>query len=516
MGSHTNLKGGFEEAFVDIKWPEQDTLDHSSGKGEKPDTTKFYGQWLDSASAKHSNPLLSGADILRRLYPKHSLVVTTARGVDILSFPDVSATPLPNVPLITDVVFIPLARSIGSLPGVLVDQVQLGGFRLDWKTYSFIFYTAQWPVGTFKLSAFFILHEGPEDPARALLLSAGVWSERLHDEIWVFDQGFWRKDHGLWAEVQKADWKDVILKDDFKKALQKDVYGFFTSEEIYKELAIPWKRGLILYGPPGNGKTISLKAIMKTCGADGFAPLYVKSFKSYKGEEGAMADVFDKARQLSPCVVVLEDLDSLINDENRSFFLNQLDGLEGNNGLLIIGTTNHFDRLDPGMSTRPSRFDRKLYVLFRYSDWRLTLSDSKFDDPDREERALYAKYWQRKLENNKDIDFPDSLVNTVAEITDHFSFAYLKEAFVSSLVILVGYVGNHKPTFESVLKAQIKILRNQLDKSNSPLRDGTHPLGTPGSSWERTSLVLHQQLTQQFTQTITLRTAGGPVLPMTH
>lgn len=117
---------------------------------------------------------------------------------------------------------------------------------------------------------------------------------------------------------------------------------------------------------------------MKTCGELGFTPLYVKSFQStivlallspviiwlittagFKGEEGAMADVFEKARQLSPCVIVLEDLDSLINDRNRSFFLNQLDGLESNNGLLVIGSTNHFSRLDPGLSSRPSRFDRK-------------------------------------------------------------------------------------------------------------------------------------------------------------
>jgi hypothetical protein len=127
----------------------------------------------------------------------------------------------------------------------------------------------------------------------------------------------------------------------------------------------------------GNGKTISIKAIMKTCDAQGFNPLYVKSFQSsfahtcdhqhhftfrcvgFLGEEAAMALVFDKARQTSPCVIILEDLDSLINDSNRSFFLNQLDGLEDNDGLLVIGTTNHFDRLDPGLSTRPSRFDRK-------------------------------------------------------------------------------------------------------------------------------------------------------------
>ena len=72
-----------------------------------------------------------------------------------------------------------------------------------------------------------------------------------------------------------------------------------------------------------------------------------------------MATVFSKARQLSPCLIILEDLDSLINDGNRSFFLNQLDGLENNDGLLVIGTTNHFEKLDPGLSSRPSRFDRK-------------------------------------------------------------------------------------------------------------------------------------------------------------
>lgn len=51
-----------------------------------------------------------------------------------------------------------------------------------------------------------------------------------------------------------------------------------------------------------------------------------------------------------------------------------------------------------------------------------------FEDPDRDERALYAKYWQHKLKGNKDIDFPDRLVDEIAHITNKFSFAYLKEA----------------------------------------------------------------------------------------
>lgn len=79
-----------------------------------------------------------------------------------------------------------------------------------------------------------ILHEGSELNARNLVMAAGAWKEALHDEIWQFEGGFWRKNHELWTAVQKADWKDVILKEEFKKNLQKDVYGFFSSEAIYK------------------------------------------------------------------------------------------------------------------------------------------------------------------------------------------------------------------------------------------------------------------------------------------
>jgi len=257
------------------------------------------------------------------------------------------------------------------------------------------------------------------------------------------------KDADLWKEIQKARWEDVILEADFKKAIQKDVLGFFSSKDTYKSLSLPWKRGLILYGPPGNGKTISIKVIMKECLERGHYPMYVKSLKHFFGDEYAISEVFQKARQNSPCVVILEDLDSQINDQNRSFFLNELDGLQSNDGLLLIGSTNHLDRLDPGLSTRPSRFDRK-YL---------------FDDPNKAARILYAQYWQRKLKDNKDVSFPDSLVTEIADETERFSFAYLKEAFVSGLVtLLTEREDGHAVTFETVIKEQIKTLRKQLDE----------------------------------------------------
>jgi len=53
----------------------------------------------------------------------------------------------------------------------------------------------------------------------------------------------WSKDHALWVEVQKANWSDIILDDDLKSTIQGDVESFFKSEKVFKDLAIPWKRG---------------------------------------------------------------------------------------------------------------------------------------------------------------------------------------------------------------------------------------------------------------------------------
>ena len=98
----------------------------------------------------------------------------------------------------------------------------------------------KWPVGLGTTTEHFILHEGPTTTTRELLLAAGVWSDQLHKEIWVYNQG-WQKNAGLWHEIQKGSWDAVILEDDFKRALQKDVFGFFSSKDTYKELTLPWK-----------------------------------------------------------------------------------------------------------------------------------------------------------------------------------------------------------------------------------------------------------------------------------
>lgn len=98
------------------------------------------------------------------------------------------------------------------------------------------------------------------------------------------------------------------------------------------------QRGLIFHGPPGNGKTISIKAMMKDLP---HPSLYVKSFHTWAGDELGITMIFEKARAMAPCLLILEDIDSLVNMSNRSFFLNQVDGLDENDGILVLATTNY-------------------------------------------------------------------------------------------------------------------------------------------------------------------------------
>ncbi|KAK3696661.1 hypothetical protein LTR37_017842 [Vermiconidia calcicola] len=121
--------------------------------------------------------------------------------------------------------------------------------------------------------------------------------------------------------------------------------------------------------------------------------------------------IFQKARRSAPCLLILADLDSLVGDDTRSYFLNEVDGLESNDGLLIIGSTNHLDRLDPAVTKRPSRFDRKYH----------------FKLPNEDERLAYCRYWRHKLTSPNGFMFPDEICPIVARWTDGYSFAYLNE-----------------------------------------------------------------------------------------
>ncbi|KAI0481759.1 P-loop containing nucleoside triphosphate hydrolase protein [Xylaria cf. heliscus] len=320
--------------------------------------------------------------------------------------------------------YMPPARRIDGDRGLLAQKLNFGKFSYRWRGLDFMLYVVSGRDGTQAYAAttnHYVLSATRAD-AEGLLLAAGAWADELHGEVWVFDQGYWQKSAALFRSVAGASWDSVILDEAMKKAIIDDHNSFFDSRDAYARLKVPWKRGVIYHGPPGNGKTISIKATMRMLyeRENPVPTLYVRSLASYGGPEYALKLIFGKARQFAPCYLVFEDLDSIVSDQVRSYFLNEVDGLKDNDGIFMIGSTNHLDRLDPGISKRPSRFDRKYF----------------FPDPDLEQRIAYCKFWQRKLADNKDVEFPDKLCKAIAEITDKFSFAYMQEAFVAALLAI--------------------------------------------------------------------------------
>lgn len=211
---------------------------------------------------------------MRKLYPGHTVVASQTGVASILGYPAAYVQSLRPDLIVSQSIFIPFARRMGT-PGTLVEAVSYGCFQVSWEVGSIfngakmltnsppeiclqtLYRYSRIPLasvatatnevlkflrGYSQLSFQFLVHEGTsEQPSKDLLIAAGGWAHALHDEIWVFNQGFWDKDRGLWEEVQKANWTDVILNEDFKTMLQKDVFGFFSSERVYLDLQIPWK-----------------------------------------------------------------------------------------------------------------------------------------------------------------------------------------------------------------------------------------------------------------------------------
>ncbi|KAM0721874.1 hypothetical protein Q7P37_002799 [Cladosporium fusiforme] len=312
-----------------------------------------------------------------------------------------------------------IAPAVRSDKGQLGEQIHFAKYHYKWSNEDFILYTAG--------NVQYVLKErqsseqalGPSHITDKLILTIGNWQDAsLNQTVLVYD-GYWQRSRELWLAVQKANWDKVILDEKMKSELSAVTGKFFDSKAVYDDLGVPWKRGLIFGGPPGNGKTISIKALMHALLFDRKHPiptLYVRdAHYNYH-----IRNVFTMARRLAPCMLVLEDIETIVTPQTRSYFFNEMDGLENNDGLFIVASTNFLDRLDPGLSKRPSRFDRK-YI---------------FPIPNEHERTLYCEFWRRKLSHKPQIEFPEKLCPAMAKITDGFSFAFLQECFVATLLAL--------------------------------------------------------------------------------
>ncbi|KAI9836884.1 MAG: hypothetical protein M1819_001049 [Sarea resinae] len=447
-----------------------------------PNPGAFYDAYEEHTSGHRIHTASAIHIALRKAYPNHCI---TACSCDLVKYAnsghavaDLAEDEPPNIR--SRVFEAARRRTFDDDPGQLRDAVLFGRYDYRWEGHKFLVYVVQGETFARCDNRTYILSE-PErgqaanrsvsQSADALILAACAWAERSHEEVWVYDQGRWNKDKELWKAVQDKNFDDIVLEGTLKSSIMRDMVGFFDGRKLYAEYGAPWKRGLIFHGPPGNGKTMTVKAIMNTLmsRSNPIPTLYIKTLSQRGfGPQMSVRQIFSKARSTAPCLLLFEDLDSLITDEVRSYFLNELDGLEDNDGILMIGSTNHLEKLDPGLSKRPSRFDRKY----------------RFSHPSFEQRKLYCEQWSNKLSSNPAVATPSTVPEHIASVTDGFSYAYLKEAYLGALLTLLresvddstahveeeddqkwGRLGN-------MLQKQVAILRAEMAEAEEIKTDG--------------------------------------------
>jgi AAA+ superfamily predicted ATPase len=315
--------------------------------------------------------------------------------------------------------------------------------KVTWHEYQFDVLIMSWKESEWsKINYYWILADSKQI-AEQFFGAVCYWNGQIQDDVLVFEDGHWSKNHDLFESIKSATFDNLILPGNLKQEIQDDLKNFFASRETYADYGVPWKRGILFIGSPGNGKTHAVKALInkmqQPC-------LYVKSFKHrYIDDSENICKVFQKARQSAPCILILEDIDSLLTDENRSFFLNELDGFAANEGIITIGTTNHPDKLDTAILERPSRFDRKYH----------------FELPSISERKAYIALWSNKLK--PEMRLSDEASHQIVELTEGFSFAYLKELLFSSMTRWMAQM--EAGGMEKIMLSQLTVLREQMSST---------------------------------------------------
>ena len=159
---------------------------------------------------------------------------------------------------------------------------------------------------------------------------------------------------------RKFTWDDLILEEEVKNEIQMNIKNLIEYREIYKKNGLQVKRGLILAGEPGTGKTVLAKIL---CTQINWTFIWVTS-KNLESPK-RVAQIVELARDLSPTVLFLEDLDLFGGSRETNGnpmllgeLMNQLDGIEENSDILVIASTNNKDMLEKALVSRPGRFDK--------------------------------------------------------------------------------------------------------------------------------------------------------------
>ena len=253
---------------------------------------------------------------------------------------------------------------------------------------------------------------------------------------------------------------DVAGEDEAKENLQ-EIVNYLHDPSKYKDIGAQMPKGILLVGPPGTGKTMLAKAVAGESNVPFFSMSGSEFVEMFVGMGASkVRDLFKQAKEKAPCIVFIDEIDAIGQKRNsgqyggndeREQTLNQLltemDGFEGNNGVIILAATNRPESLDPAL-TRPGRFDRRVPVEL----------------PDLKGREEILKVHAKKVALAPGIDF-----NTVARMASGASGAEL--ANIVNEAALRAVRAGRKSVTQADLEESIEVVIAGYQKKNSILTD---------------------------------------------
>ena len=252
---------------------------------------------------------------------------------------------------------------------------------------------------------------------------------------------------------------DVAGEDEAKENLT-EIVNYLHDPSKYQEIGASMPKGVLLVGPPGTGKTMLAKAVAGEANVPFFSMSGSEFVEMFVGMGASkVRDLFKQAKEKAPCIVFIDEIDAIGkkrdgqiggNDE-REQTLNQLltemDGFEGNTGVIILAATNRPESLDPAL-TRPGRFDRRVPVEL----------------PDLKGRAEILKVHAKKIKVAEDVDF-----NKVARMASGASGAEL--ANIVNEAALRAVRDGRKFATQADLEESIEVVIAGYQKKNAIMTD---------------------------------------------
>ena len=265
-------------------------------------------------------------------------------------------------------------------------------------------------------------------------------------------------------EIPKVKWDDVGGLGDVKQELIEAVEWPLKNKVAFERLGVNPPKGVLLYGPPGTGKTLLAKAVANESGAN---------FISIKGPEvlskwinetpKLIMNIFKKARQASPCIIFIDEIDSITARRDSpnaakmgmgavETLLTEMDGLEALNDVIVVGATNRPDIVDTAL-LRPGRFDRIVLVGV----------------PDKESRKSIFELHLSPMTISKDVK-----VNTLVELTEGYVGADIESVCREAAILSLRKDINTKEVTISFFKEALKKVRpsvnDEIEKAYEELK----------------------------------------------